>query len=427
MRTAINRSKVIFNKSILVLGLAVILLGIGSKVMLSVYADSGLSETELQALNEYPNWVPSYGQCGGDSTVQTIPPGILPTFIPEPYNGAFTAGAKAHNVSPSLIAALFSEEHNLSGSETDPNTSTLPLAWANFVKNHSDPNSGWAGSRAGAQGPLQFLPTTFTGLGYDTSQINNLLISADAAAKYAQNDGATLDKPITDWNSFIFSYNHVDWYVKAVLQYYTYYAAQPPSSGQGNPITLVVSSCQSSSVDCSTTNSSTAGLSSIRQTVVCLAQSELALWKAQSGYDSPYPQFTFAKDGFLKYTNGSYEQWCADFVSWLYKQAGYPFDLGNGWRIPGVSSVQSMAIANKNFHWHPAGSGYIPKPGDLEIFGANHVNIVVGVTGGNISNIGGDLKGINQPDDAFGSKNPVSGSRVGTDDNAGGTGFVSPD
>lgn len=262
---SINR---IFKRLFLVAALSVFVFSLISQTLSKTYADSGLSQSELQALNEYPNWVPSFGQCGSDSSVQTIPPGILPTFIPEPYNGAFAAGAKAHNVSPSLIAALFSEEHNLGGSETDPNTASLPLTWANFVKTHHDPNSGWAGSSAGAQGPFQFLPSTFTGLGYDITQINYLLTSANAAAKYAQNDGATIDKPVADWNTFIFSYNHAEWYVKAVLQYYNYYSAQPPSSGQGTPTTLIVSGCDSASVDCTNPDAATASLSQVRQTVV---------------------------------------------------------------------------------------------------------------------------------------------------------------
>ena len=430
MRITFNHRliKIIVDKTLYVLALIIILFGVSSRVMISVYADSGLSSSELQALNEYPNWVPSFGQCSADSTIQTIPPGTLPTFIPEPYNGAFTAGAKAHNVSPSLIAALFSEEHNLGGSEINPDTSKLSVAWANLLKTHTDPNSGWQSSGAGAQGPFQFITATFIGLKYDVANINNLLISADAAAAYAQHDSATIDQPKSTWNAFIYSYNHADWYVKAVLQYYDYYASQPPASDKGNPIILIISSCdQTSSVDCSNADSSTSGLSQVRQTVVCLAKSESALWKSQPNFDSPYPKFTYAQDGFLKYTDGAYEQWCADFVSWLYKQAGYKFDLGGGWRIPGVSSIEAMGRADKNFHWHPAGSGYTPMPGDLEIFGSNHVNIVVGVSSRNISNIGGDLRGVGQPDGAFGSRSPVSGSIVGTDNNEGGTGYVSPD
>ncbi len=41
-----------------------------------------------------------------------------------------------------------------------------------------------------------------------------------------------------------------------------------------------------------------------------------------------------------KYTDTTLEYWCADFVSWVYAQAGSPFTggLSGGWRIPGVDS-----------------------------------------------------------------------------------------
>lgn len=426
-------TKKVFVKLIYYLSVLIVLWGTVQQTTNFVFAD-GLSQTEQKALTDYPNWVPDYGQCSATSTVQTIPAGILPTFIPEPYNGAFTAGAKAHNVSPSLIAALFSEEHNLGGSETAPDTSTtkLAVAWANLAKTHTDPNSGWDSSTAGAQGPFQFMPATFTGLGYDVSQINNLLISADAAAKYAQTDKATIDQLEASWQPFIFSYNHLDSYVTAVFKYYDFYSSQPPASGQGTPTTLIVSGCQSTSVDCSIPNSATNGLSQTRQTIVCLAQSELALWKSQSNYSSPYPQFTYAQTGFLKYSGGIYEQWCADFVSWVYKQAGYSFDFNSNWRVGYVPNIQLMGVANNKFHWHPAGSGYIPKPGDLAIYGAGHVNILVAVNGNVTTYIGGDQDVNNQSSVAYGTKSPPSGSVVSIGNSNGYfggslTGYVSPE
>lgn len=41
----------------------------------------------------------------------------------------------------------------------------------------------------------------------------------------------------------------------------------------------------------------------------------------------------------LSYTEGRQEAWCADFVSYVYKKAGYPFNAGSAsgrsaWRIP---------------------------------------------------------------------------------------------
>ena len=225
----------------------------GSTDPTCTYADP-LPQADNDAINgNWENWDTNSGQCA--TSTQSIPAGTLPSFIPEPYNGAFTAGANAHNVAPALIASLFSEEHNLGGSETSPNTANLAAAWANFIKQQPDPNSGWAGSSAGASGPFQFLPSTFTGLGYKVSDINNLAISADAAAKYAQSDQATKDKPESTWNAFIFSYNHAQWYVDAVLKYYDYYNSQPAATPGGTQPTTVDTSSSSGSGSCGCTGS----------------------------------------------------------------------------------------------------------------------------------------------------------------------------
>lgn len=77
-----------------------------------------------------------------------------------------------------------------------------------------------------------------------------------------------------------------------------------------------------------------------------------------------------------KYTDNHLEYWCADFVSWVYKQAGKPFTGGSsgGWRIAGVSSVESWFKANGN--WVDNGPGVVPKPGDVYTMGISHTGIV---------------------------------------------------
>ena len=67
------------------------------------------------------------------------------------------------------------------------------------------------------------------------------------------------------------------------------------------------------------------------------------------------------------------EPWCAYFASWVARQAGEPIgEQGQG--AGAVSEVWSWAqstgraIAN--------GPGVVPKPGDLIVFGAEHVGIV---------------------------------------------------
>ena len=176
-------------------------------------------------------------------------------------------------------------------------------------------------------------------------------------------------------------------------------------------------------VDCTSTDATTSGLSQVRQSVVCIAQQELAIW-------TPPP--AIPRLLFTKYTQGvvgtvaAPEEWCADFSSWVYNQAGYPLQSPN-WRVPGVASIQTIGEQNQNFHFHGV-AGYTPQPGDLAIHSGQHVNIVVGVNGNTVTLIGGDQGG-----GPYGG--PTSASVVSTEivnSFAGSpsdpiTGYVSPD
>ena len=71
----------------------------------------------------------------------------------------------------------------------------------------------------------------------------------------------------------------------------------------------------------------------------------------------------------------AYEEWCADFVSYVFKEAGYPFTNGNyaGWDENIASQIQ-----NQGFTYHDA-NGYTPHVGDEAFFDypGGHVEIVV--------------------------------------------------
>ena len=134
-------------------------------------------------------------------------------------------------------------------------------------------------------------------------------------------------------------------------------------------------------VNCSS-DTATAGLSQTRQKVVCIAEQQYNLWS--TGQVTP-------AQGLFTYTQGSSEEWCADFVSWVYMEAGDPF-LTPDWRIGAVTigtpSVQSLPQENPTFHLHSY--PYVPQPGDLAIIPAQHVELVVGVNSAGITQIGGD-------------------------------------
>jgi hypothetical protein len=99
--------------------------------------------------------------------------------------------------------------------------------------------------------------------------------------------------------------------------------------------------------------------------VACAAEKEWAMW--QTGDHEAL---------LTSYTGGTpYEAWCADFVSYVYREAGYPFTRADGgWNENVADDVQ-----NHGFTRHEAGSGYVPKPGDVAYFNYNggHVEIVV--------------------------------------------------
>jgi len=76
------------------------------------------------------------------------------------------------------------------------------------------------------------------------------------------------------------------------------------------------------------------------------------------------------------YTDGApYEEWCADFVSYVYKQAGYPFTQGetNGWDENNANNIQNMG-----FTMHSLNS-YSPQIGDVAYYNysGGHVEIVI--------------------------------------------------
>jgi hypothetical protein len=102
--------------------------------------------------------------------------------------------------------------------------------------------------------------------------------------------------------------------------------------------------------------------------VACTAAAEWTAWQADHANHTAL---------LTAYTDGaSYEEWCADFVSYVYKQAGYPFTGGetDGWNENIADNIQNMGFTK-----HMASSGYLPKAGDVAYFdySGGHVEIVV--------------------------------------------------
>lgn len=107
---------------------------------------------------------------------------------------------------------------------------------------------------------------------------------------------------------------------------------------------------------------------------------------------APNPIVSFVQDQLnapkpgTYYSDGVYQAWCANFVSFALREAGAPLGGINGWRNPAVVGLQKNfaekgILENRN---------YVPKPGDTVLYGGDHTNIVVDVKGDEIVTIGGN-------------------------------------
>lgn len=102
------------------------------------------------------------------------------------------------------------------------------------------------------------------------------------------------------------------------------------------------------------------------QLVACLAVAQWATWQSTSANHN---------NSLNLYTDGNnYEEWCADFVSYIYKMAKQPFTQGerDNW-----DEYDANNIRNMGFTMHDPAS-YIPQPGDIAYFNyaGGHVEIV---------------------------------------------------
>lgn len=103
-----------------------------------------------------------------------------------------------------------------------------------------------------------------------------------------------------------------------------------------------------------------------------------------------------------KYTNGRTENWCADFVSWVYRAAGKSFvptpgvPMVDGWQIPSVDGMSTYLETNGQF-FLKSQTAPPPQPGDIVIYqnGMSHTNIVVEANGYMVRTVGGNQESTN--------------------------------
>lgn len=96
------------------------------------------------------------------------------------------------------------------------------------------------------------------------------------------------------------------------------------------------------------------------------------------------------------YSEGVDEAWCANFVSWIMREAGQPLSNPNSgsWRIPGVYTLTEYYQEQGVFE----PKGYSPAVGDVVLYDnsswvGQHTNIVVAVDGNTATTVGGNEQG----------------------------------
>jgi hypothetical protein len=140
------------------------------------------------------------------------------------------------------------------------------------------------------------------------------------------------------------------------------------------------------------------------QRIVAVAESQLGYHTDPAhSYCNKYSAFW--QSGSADCPNGLLsEEWCADFAAWVWWKAGaevaYQYEKGdlNG------AAVSFYEWGVDHGTWHPVGSGYVPQPGDVAVYGldaaasvAAHVAVVTGYDPGergpNVINGDGDRTG----------------------------------
>lgn len=142
----------------------------------------------------------------------------------------------------------------------------------------------------------------------------------------------------------------------------------------------------------------------LRQRIVAIAESQVGYkTDPSSSYCNKYSAYW--KAGTPNCPGGNYrEEWCADFAAWAWRQAGarVTYRLVSGDLNSSSASFYEWGVRQGT--WHPVGSGYRPRLGDVAVYGldpdttiAAHVAVVTGFSKGargpNVVNGDGDRTG----------------------------------
>jgi len=126
-------------------------------------------------------------------------------------------------------------------------------------------------------------------------------------------------------------------------------------------------------------------LSPLRAKIVSIAESQIGYTTDPPGtYCNKYSAYWYSGADDCGNANLD-EEWCADFAAWVWKEAGAAvnYQYVSGDLNSSAASFYEWGAARGT--WHPLGSGYVPQPGDVAVYGldtqdmvAAHVAIVIG-------------------------------------------------
>ncbi len=130
-------------------------------------------------------------------------------------------------------------------------------------------------------------------------------------------------------------------------------------------------------------------ISPLRGRIVQIAENQVGYVTDPSNtYCNKYSAYWISGSSDCGNTNRN-EEWCADFAAWVWQNAGaeVTYQYINGDLNSSSASFYEWGVAHGT--WHPVGSGYVPEPGDVAVYGLNtetlvaqHVAVVVSDTSG---------------------------------------------
>jgi len=217
-------------------------------------ANAQINEFDVDAVYGGFEWAPFDGGCEAQTGSSFTGPTDLPQSVPEPYRTIFTDAAKKHNTDVVALAVTFYVENRGFREPPPPYGNGRP----------------WASSSAGAQGPFQFLTSTWNaykedGDGDGDMDILDVADASFGAAKYLSSMGAVKGAPLGNgdpnnpysddrtiveaWIGYNWGPGHVDdkdlplpgetrTYIQLAYPKYLELSGQPPADSEGTGATV---------------------------------------------------------------------------------------------------------------------------------------------------------------------------------------------